>query len=209
MLSTDPGVWLGVFLIASFFTILYKENILFQIAQFTILGAGVAHGLNWAIQRYRDYVFTPLQEPNPDYMLILITVLGLSCLLTLSRKYGWLGRYYTAFTLGIGLGVTGGSTINSMVQSQIVATIQGLAATDPLELLNAWIILITVIVITIYFIFTIKSEALGGSVGWVMRIGRLLLMVTMGASAAPFLQGDISYTLAPLQTVIYTWLGRA
>jgi hypothetical protein len=206
MVSTDPGPWIGALLIFGFFTILIKDNIWFQICQMTIVGAGVAHALVWAIDRTKSYVIVPLQGPNPDYLLVVFSLVGLLSLFRLSKQYGWLGRYFTGFSMGIGLGLTAGSNINAMIKSQIASTIGGLATTNTFEFFNAVIVLLNVIFIGIYFIFTIKPEALSGSVGWAQRLGRLLLMVTMGSSAPPYIAGCIGYTMAPLVMIVYDFL---
>ena len=206
MVSTDPGTWIGALLIIGFFTILIKDNILFQICQMTIVGAGVAHALVWAIDRTKSYVIVPLQGSNPDYLLIVFSVVGLLSLMRLSRKYGWVGRYFTAFSMGIGLGLTSGTNINSMIVSQIVSTISGLSATNSFELFNAVVVILNVVFIGIYFLFTIKPEALRGSVGWAQRLGQTLLMVTMGSSGPPYIAGCIGYTIAPLVMIVYDFL---
>lgn len=207
VISSDPGLWIATFLIIGFFTVFMGDNIWFQICQQTIVGAGVAHGLVWAMERIKSYVIEPLQGPSPDYLLIVFSVVGLLSLMRLSRRYGWLGRYFTAFSTGIGLGLTTGTNITAMIRAQIVATISGLLVTDPFEFFNAVVILVTVIFIGIYFLFTIKPETLRGSVGWAQRLGRYLLMVTMGASAPSFYVGCIGYSIAPLVIIVYDFLG--
>ncbi len=206
MVSTDPGMWIAAFLIFGFFTILIKDNIWFQICQMTIVGAGVAHALVWAIDRTKSYVIEPIQGSNPDYLLLVFSAVGLLSLFRLSKQYGWVGRYFTGFSMGIGLGLTAGTNINSMIKGQIVATLKGLSATNTFELFNAVVVLVSVVFIGIYFLFTIKPEALGGSVGWAQRLGRLLLMVTMGSSVPPYIAGCIGYTMAPLVMIVYDFL---
>jgi hypothetical protein len=206
-ISTDPGLWIAAFLIIGYFTVFFGDNIWFQICQHTIVGAGVGHGLVWALVRITDYVIVPLQGPSPDYLLIVFSVVGLMAMLRLSRTYGWLGRYFTAFSTGIGLGLTTGTNITAMVLGQIKTTIKGVQVTGTYELFNAVVVLLSVILIGAYFLFTIKPQALGGTVGWAQKLGRYGLMITMGASATSFFVGCIAYTIAPMVIIVYNFLG--
>ncbi|NVM54363.1 MAG: hypothetical protein HWN66_11730 [Candidatus Helarchaeota archaeon] len=177
-ISTDPGVWLGAFLVIGIYTYLINDNKYFQIAEHLVIGAITAHSFVIAIQYIRDTVVFPVFEGNVEPLIPLI--LGAMLFLRYFVGYNWLTRYPLAILVGLGTGVALRAVIKAQLIGQLLGVLNPLVVPgDALTTVSRILVLIGVISTLVYYTFTREHT---GLFGYVAKFGRTIMMVTFGAA---------------------------
>ena len=107
-MSTDVGVWVGAILTLAMFSFLYRDNVVYRVAEHLMVGVGTGVGVLLAIY----YIFIPivwkgLVAPKDGASVawtILFTALGLLFLGPFVPKLGWLARIPAAVAVGYAAG---------------------------------------------------------------------------------------------------------
>lgn len=117
----------------------------------------------------------------------------------------WLSRWSMAVLIGAGAGISIYGVYNSNLLAQIRATMVPLYVAGELgTTINNWILVIGVIGVLLYFLFTVPVK---GPLKYVTTFGRVLMMITFGVSFGNVVMGRISLLLGVLETVYGKWLG--
>jgi len=197
-MELDYGTILSIILTLAIFSYVYKETLLFRIAEHMFLGVSLGHGIVVAWKYTVDNAWTPMM--NGNITMIVGFVFGVIMLLFLSKRAEWVSRWSVALMTGsiMGLGVRALISVNLV--NQIIGTIKPLTLqADPFAMLNAIVILIATITSLAYFTFTFKHK---GALGITTRVGRIFLMLALGGyfgqtvmSRLTLLSGRILYLL--------------
>ena len=102
-ISTDPWVWVSALITIGIYSVLFKDNPMYQFLESVFVGmaAGYLVVVNW---------FTLLKPTVSDeiaakaFSLIIPLILGLLVYTRYSKSVGWLSRYSMAFMMGVGSG---------------------------------------------------------------------------------------------------------
>lgn len=194
---SNPGVWIGAILTLAFWSILFKENPVFDLAEHLYVGlaAGQAIVMGWL--NVKNLAITPLSKGKT--LAIVPIVLGL---LLYTRFLGgevkWLNRIPTAFIVGIGTGLA----FTRFAQSDLVGQVKGTML--PLKTIDNVIIVFGALATISFFFFTAKeNKVLKG----INKTGRLIMMVAFGSAFANTVMGRLSLLIGRLQYLLGDWLG--
>ena len=172
----EIGKWVYAFYILSIFSyFLYKDSPFYRFAEFSSVGAALA---NFVVANGR-YLYNSTWIPLLEGELIQIIplILGISILLTLSRKTAWMSRP----AMGVLIGAGAGLAIRTIVETQFVAQIEQMIIpiiggnVTPLD--NLILVGFPLCIIP-FFLFSKKHE---GPLGQVVRVGRYAMMIAFGA----------------------------
>lgn len=155
---------------------LYKDNILYQFCEYTLIGLSIGHTSVTAINRIRDMNVRPLLEGN--YTLIILTILGLMLFARFSREYHWVYTWPMAIMIGGGTGIAMRSYIHAQFLNQIKATMISFGGKGIMDTFNDVLIVIFTICAISFFLFTYEQKSYLGATS---KIGRYVLMATFGA----------------------------
>lgn len=156
---------------------LYRITWVFRIAENMIIGLYLAftlvNGINVVQMRVWNPIFVQGNWITPIWIAV---VFGLLSWTRFNKQTMFLSRWSLAFLAGIGTGITAGATMDAQIVKQIA--IKAWDITNMWTNINQLIIIICTVTVLIYFSFTYGQKGIMKNVA---RIGRLLLMIGLGA----------------------------
>ncbi|MDR4508367.1 MAG: hypothetical protein MRJ65_09060 [Candidatus Brocadiaceae bacterium] len=213
--SDGFGIILGAGLTLSIYSFLYKDNPAFKIAENLYVGVSLGYTIiitwfNFLKPDLYDPLIVPLfsqmATESPQYTLIVPSLLGIFMLLRFSRRLSWMSRWTFAFIVGLGAGVSIPRVISAFILEQIKPSLHPVftGGETVLSSINTLLILLGVISVLIYFIFSVEHK---GTVGKVSKIGIWFLMISFGASFGYTVMGRLSLLIGRIQFLLRDWLG--
>jgi hypothetical protein len=204
------GIITAVALTLAMYSFLYKDNPVFKIAENLFVGVAMGY---WIIITWfnilKPDVYEQLIVPlfkdtgnDPQYIVIIPTILGVFMLLRFSNKLSWLSRWSFAFVVGLGAGITIPNFIHAFILKQL--TFDSLIAASLPDSINNFLILLGVVSVLIYFFFSLEHK---GVIGGVSKIGVWFLMIAFGASFGFTVMARMSLLIGRIQFLIRDWLG--
>jgi len=166
------GGFIGTLFIIATMSMLWKDNVFFRFGQAAIMGASVAHYTFMNFQSVHTNAIKPILAGN--VLFIIPVVLGLLTYSRLRSDVSWLAKYPTNVLVGVGTGVMIAGTLRGQIIDQIKQTIL-----DAFAGLNGILIFIGVVTAFSFFIFTREHT---GALGTSVKIGRVFLMISLGAN---------------------------
>ncbi len=212
--SDGFGIILGAGITLAIYSFLYQDNPAFKIAENLYVGVSLGYTIiitwfNFLKPDLYEPLIVPLfssaAEKSPQYAL-LCPLLGLFMLLRFSRKLSWLSRWTFAFVVGLGAGISIPRVISAFILQQIKPSLHPVFSGGEtfLSSINTLIILLGVISVLIYFIFSVEHK---GAIGKMSKIGIWFLMISFGASFGYTVMGRLSLLIGRIQFLLKDWLG--
>jgi hypothetical protein len=176
---------------------LYRENIFFRFAEHTFLG--VAAGVNFvmAMQTLRGNTIAPIIKGNMIYLVGLL--LGISILLRYIKPTKFISDWSMAFYVGTLFGLQ----VSRLPITRIITPLKSFFII-PNNLDNIILILGFYSVLS-YFIFgRVKNKSTGKIKGYLDRVGRIFIMVTLGAIFGSSLMGRFAMVIERIYFTLRT-----
>jgi hypothetical protein len=182
------------------YTILYRENPLFRLGEHILVGATVGNAVVQAVLQIRSIAITKflngIQTGDLIGTLYIVAILlGILLYFQFSSKYRYISKISIALMLAVGLTLS----IRGLIPVNVIGQIT--AAMAPLNSIQNVVNLIGVICVLFYFIYEKKVSDISGPLP---KIGRYVLMMTMGAYYANVLMGRVSLVIGSL-TDLFVW----
>lgn len=183
---------------------LYRENLIFRIAEHAYLGGAAGYGALIITDRAIG-LLRPWLEKGLWYWW-LTAVIGLMYLFFFSSKYYYLYRYPTAIVLGVDIGVYLARGMKTQFLEQIRSTvdildIRVLATPTELAFFNDVVVALGVVCALFYFYSTMEHR---GPLRYVSKIGIYFLMAGFGASFGVTVMARISLFIGRLRFLYFT-----
>jgi hypothetical protein len=183
------GPWIGLFFTWSVYSyLLYKENVFFRFAEHTFIG--VAAGINFvmAMQTLQGNTITPIMKGSLLYLVGLL--LGVIVLFRYIKPVRFLSNWSMAFYVGVTLGLS----ISRLPATRIIVPLESFMLVP--NSIDNIVLIVGFLAVLSYFIFgKINNEQVAESKGYLDRVGRLFLMVTLGAMFGSALLGRFSMVI--------------
>ena len=171
------GLWIGwLYMLMIYSYPLYKENPAYRFGEHSFIAIYLAVSAVVNITNVMRIAITPMLQGQ--WMYIIPIILGFMIYTLLWTDYRWLSRYPIAILVGAGFGVGMRGTIKPNILDAIISTITAPIAGDFLPWLNYVFIGIGMLCSILYFLLTYEHT---GALGAPTRIGRLFIMVGLGA----------------------------
>lgn len=210
-ISTDWngfGIILAAGLTLALYSFLYQDNPLFKSAEHIFVGVSAAYSTAqiWYLVLLTDVV-TPVfnldknLDRGYDWILIFPTILGIFMLMRFNQKLEWLSRISFAFVVGLGAGFSIPRSISSFILAQIEPSLRPL--TLSLEGFNLLLILIGVVTVLIYFLFSIEHS---GLIGKASKVGIWFMMISFGASFGYTIMARLSLLIGRVEFLLEDWM---
>jgi hypothetical protein len=206
MISSDPSVWIAAFLTIAATSFVFRDNVIFKIAQNTFIGVAAGHYIVMGVKNIRDYGWAHLASGEMIYAVVFI--LGVMLYFRFSREYYWLYRYPIAFLVGNGVGISIRAAIHSDFIMNIITIASPLTAATPLDTVNNIIIFVGCITALSHFIFTYEGMH-KGTLGWAPKIGRWMMLMAFGASFGNTVMTRFGMYQGRVLFLLRDWLGVA
>jgi len=179
MVSADPQIWIQAILTIAATSFVFRDNIVFKVAQYTFIGVAAGHYIVMGVRNIINYGWVHLA--GGAYIYVVVFILGIMLYARFSKEYYWLYRYPIAFMVGNGIGISIRAAIHSDFIKNIAATASPLVATAPMDTINNIIIFVGCIAALSHFIFTYEGIH-KGTLGYVPKLGRWMMLMAFGAS---------------------------
>ncbi|MEM0084092.1 MAG: hypothetical protein QW743_01165 [Candidatus Methanomethylicia archaeon] len=160
------------------YSLLYRENILYRIAEHTFVGLYAGYGVAFAVKNILDQGVSRISAGN--YWFIIPIILGIMLFTRFTVKQAWISRYSMAVMVGVGTGVSVRALIEAQIVRQIKASVISLT-TGPYTPIDNLIIVLGFISSFLYFFFT-DISVIRKPMGYIAKAGRYVLMFTFGGA---------------------------
>jgi len=217
--ATTLATLVGAVATFAVFSYLVKDNAAYRLVQQAALGAAVGIGI-WIAWRdvLRPMWWARIQgafqggRAWSDALWLLALVPGSLWYFQLSRKWFWVSTLVSGLFIGVAAGLAFKSQI-LLILPQIGASLKpinpfagpgGLTWASALDSFNHLLFLVGMMTTLLYFFFSLRTESrlLKGS----MRVGRLMIMLTLGAMFASTVMTRMAYLLERLGFLYAKWL---
>jgi hypothetical protein len=190
--------------------VFFGDNYFFNFAERFYIGGSIAYGILTVYKTLKSSCFDFIAAGR--VLLIIPLIIGF-LLFSRVTKFRWAARYPTAILSGIGLGLVFGLTIRTQILTLLTSTIDALMTTDATNLVShpgsAIFKLVGVITVLTYFLYSKvispQFHAPSGRLYYLMRLGRIFLMVSVGYLAGATVL--LNYA-AFLNNMVYTLIKR-
>ncbi len=196
--SGTLSILISTTLILLTYTILYRENPAFRLAEHIMVGATVGHAVVLAVFQVRDLAWIKFYRgittgAIESLLYIIPMILGLLLYFQFSARYRYMSRVSIALMLAVGLVLS----IRGLIPVNVIGQIKG--ALTPLRSIEAVAYVIGVVCVLLYFVY---EERTSRFVGPLPKIGRYVLMLTMGAYFANAIMGRVSIVIGTLSSLL-------
>lgn len=177
-MAIETGLLVGGILTVMLYTrVLYKDTILYDIAEHLLLGSATAYIFVTGIKSIMSNAITPIQIEG-KYTLIIPIILGLVLYTQLSEKTRYLSKIPLSIIVGVGLGLTIRRILLASLVRYTMTAFRPFLGVEPFTAINNLIITLGMIASMSYFVM---SRDQTGTYGQVTKVGRIFLMITFGA----------------------------
>ena len=121
---TGFGIMIAAGITVSMYSFLYKDNVLFKLVEHIYIG--VAGGYVTTVYWYNIFwpeLIRPIFLPDPgearNWLRLVPLILGITLLLRVSRRFGWMSRISFAFIMGFYAGISIPNYIQSFLIEQL------------------------------------------------------------------------------------------
>jgi hypothetical protein len=178
-------------------SILYKQNPFYRIAESLIVGLTLAFVMYTGIDLLTKRVFIPWSQGDIVNPVTIAAILGF---LTWTRFGGksinWLSRWPLALLAGIGTGLAVKGAVGSQILRQLETP--NLLSGDIVANVNNILIILGTITTLSYFTFSYRHQ---GVLGYSSRLGRIFMMLAFGTMLGGFVMTAMGYLIGNMFTL--------
>ena len=208
ILTKSLGNWVAALITLMLFSILYKENPLYRIAEHLYVGASAAHGIVTTWNNTVKPAITSMPTKGTWWEIIPM-VLGLLIYFNMYRPYAWVARIPMGFWIGYNAALVLSARQVIPFFNQMTSAIKPLISMKAgvfnlTQSINNILFVSIVLGVLIYFFFTVEHK---GVFKYAANWGRLAIMIGFGASFGNTVMARISLLIGRLTFLFDNWLG--
>ncbi len=195
------GLCIAAALTLAIYTVLYRENPIYRLAEHIFIGLSVGFGvvIIWE-QVLLPKWWVPFVKEQKWY-LVIPALIGILWYFQLTPRYLWLSRIVIGITLGAGAGLAF-QEIVGLYWRQVLAAFRPLYTPGNfLRTFNDWVFIITTLSVMIYFFFSIPHK--GAAIRGPATVGRWLLMIAFGALFGSTVMARLSLFIERLKFLFF------
>ncbi|MCL2549311.1 MAG: hypothetical protein FWE76_09115 [Symbiobacteriaceae bacterium] len=207
-MTEDVSNWIAGIFTLFMFSLLYKENPFYRLAEHVYVGTSAAHGVIAAWNNNLKPRITNDIAQQGEWWMLLPIVMGLLIYFNVYRPYAWLARMPMAYWIGYN------AAIGLSVRTVIPWFVDAMASMKPLVVFtngafNAFdsfsnlCFIISILGTIVVFFFTIEHT---GVLGTASKIGRYGIMLGLGASFGNTVSSRISLLIGRFEFLLRDWL---
>jgi hypothetical protein len=197
------GEWVAAFLTLCIFSFLYRDNILYRIAESAFAGISFGYYVGLAKLNTLDpNLFGPLfGNFSAHWSLLIPFALGLMLYLRYIPKLAWISNWSLAVYIGYYIGVNLLQKLHGDILPQARGTMIPLTGGWG-PVLGGLIVFVGVVTVLIYFFFSSPHR---GLLKPAARLGIYFLMISFGASFGYTVMGRVSLLIGRLTFLVHDW----
>jgi hypothetical protein len=184
-------------LILAVYSILYRESLAFRVGEHLMVGATVGHAIVLAVFQIRDLAWRKVESGLATGNIsgiayVIPMIVGIMLYLQFSSKYRFVARVSIALLLAVGIALSA----RGLIFVNVIGQIRGALA--PLTTIRDIAYMIGVVCTLLYFIYERRASK---AVGPLPKVGRYVIMLTMGAYFANTIMGRLSIVIGTLTSL--------
>jgi hypothetical protein len=208
ILTPTLGNWVAALITLMLFSILYKENPLYRIAEHLYVGTSAAHGIVTTWNNTVKPALTSMPSKGTWWEIIPMVV-GLMIYFNMYRPYAWVARIPMGFWIGYNAALVLSARQVIPFFNQMTSAIKPLVVMTKgvfnlTQSINNILFVSIVLGVLIYFFFTVEHK---GIFKYAANYGRLAIMIGFGASFGNTVMARISLLIGRLTFLFSNWLG--
>jgi len=208
ILTPTLGNWVAALITLMLFSILYKENPLYRIAEHLYVGTSAAHGIVTTWNNTVKPALTSMPTKGTWWEIIPMVV-GLLIYFNMYRPYAWVARIPMGFWIGYNAALVLSARQVIPFFNQMTSAIKPLVVMTKgvfnlTQTINNILFVSIVLGVLIYFFFTVEHK---GIFKYAANYGRLAIMIGFGASFGNTVMARISLLIGRLTFLFSNWLG--
>lgn len=190
------GGWIAVFFTLSIYSMLYKDNFFFKLAENIYVGVSLGYfaslGLYQNLKKLVYNVFFDekysVDASSADKVVALLALAGGLLLFTrFIKKYQWISRITMAFLLGYTAGVAIPSAVESFLLRQVSSTVVSISF--DWSALQQVFIIVGVLSVLLYFYFSSEHT---GPLKYSSRVALIFIVTLLGSLYGTTVMGRLS-----------------
>jgi len=197
------GEWVAAFLTLCIFSFLYRDNVLYRIAESIFAGISFGYYVGLAKLNTLDpNLFRPLLgDFGAHWSLLIPFALGLLLYVRYIPKLAWISNWSLAVYIGYYIGVNLLQKLHGDILPQARARLIPLTGGWG-AVLGGIIVFVGVVTVLIYFFFSSPHR---GPLKPAARLGIYFLMISFGASFGYTVMGRVSLLIGRLTFLVHDW----
>ncbi len=198
------GEWVAAFLTLAVFSFLYRDNVIYRVAESVFAGISFGYYVGLArINTLQPNLFEPLfGDFSNHWILIFPFVLGVMLYLRYVPKLAWISNWSLAIYIGYYIGVNLTQRLHGEILPQAKGTMLPLAGEPFGQILCNLVVIVGVVTVLVYFFFSSPHR---GPLKVTAKLGIYFLMISFGASFGYTVMGRISLLIGRLTFVVNDW----
>ncbi len=203
-ITTAVTIWIGALGTLAIYSILYKENPIYRIAEHVFIGAAAGYGvfITW-VEMLKPAWWDQITQGKWYWIFALIA--GAMFYFIYSRRYVWISR----IIFGVLLGLVAGGAFKAFVGvniDRISASFkpiygQGLTLT---QIANNLLFIIVLLAVMAYFFFSFEHKSAISRAP--AQLGRWCLMFAFGAMFGFTVMARMSLLIGRIYFLLHNWL---
>ena len=197
------GQWVAAFFTLCIFSFLYRDNLLYRIAESIFAGISFGYYVGLArINTLQPNLFQPLfGDFAHHWSLIIPFALGLMLYLRYIPKLAWISNWSLAVYIGYYIGVNLLQRLHGEILPQVRGTMLPLNGALG-QVIGNLVVIVGVVTVLIYFFFSSPHR---GPLKPTARLGIYFLMISFGASFGYTVMGRVSLLIGRLTFLVNDW----
>jgi len=209
MISTDPWVWVSAFMTICSFSLLYGDNPLFRIGEYTYTATVVAHSVVTGMQTLRSRFLPLFTGDNP--FLIVPLILGIMSIFVVWKKHAWIASFPIAVLIGVGTGLS----LRALMLTDIIGNMNAVVSETalifvgpPVNQLGYFIRVIFTLAGVVYLLFTVFIRGpVSKPVGYIRTFGKYVFLSYLGLSVGNAIMQHSGLATSAISRLLTQWLG--
>jgi hypothetical protein len=197
-------IWIGALVTLAVYSLLYRENPLYRVAEHAFLGLATGYGLYTV---WKDILFPKWLQPIRDehqWMWALALVPGLMYYTIYSRRLNWMSRMVMTTMMGFTAGLIFREWAGQYMP-QIANSFRPIfQSTAPFLLFDNIVFIVALVSVMTYFFFSFEHRA--KPVRASADLGRWLMMIAFGAMFGSTVMARMSLFIGRLWFVFSEWI---
>ena len=191
------------------FSLLYGDNPLFRIGEYTYTATVVAHSVVTGMQTLRSRFLPLFTGANP--LLIVPLILGIMSIFVVWKKYAWIASFPIAVLIGVGTGLS----LRALMLTDIIGNMNAVVSETalifvgpPVNQLGYFIRVIFTLAGVVYLLFTVFIRGpVSKPVGYIRTFGKYVFLSYLGLSVGNAIMQHSGLATSALSRLITQWLG--
>jgi hypothetical protein len=203
-ISMDPSVWIAALLTIFAYSIIFKDNPLYKMAEHILVGLSAGYLFIVSLTYANDQSIQPFFTGKGLLVAGVSLVLGVLVFTKFFKRTVWLSNISIATLVGVATALSLRGHLTAQLIDQIKASVVPIASFQPYDLFNTLLSLLLVASTVAYFLFSVEHK---GGVGVLAKIGRYGMMAAFGAAYGGTVMTRLTIFIQRVQYLLFTWLG--